>query len=315
MSIDSIALRFSLRSPSSTSADHDGGDEDQPPARDLAQRRDLGELGDRHELVAGIVCGVDDLRHRLGRLRAVVAVARAVPVVQQQDGAGAEARHRAAARSCRRRAWPCPRRPSSSRRRGSPGPPPPGARTGCGSRAARGRAGSERSRTRRDRGLGACQRARHVIGLGERQQRVVVAVRCDLVTVRADRRDDLGVLVGVPAEHEERRPDLARAQHLEHDGRGLQRRAVVERQRDHAVRGAVAVDDAAEERRVRRERAPREQHDAEDRDREQEPTRPADDRGADHGRDRGGQPAAMSASSTKRVRTCDFLTLPALSSS
>ena len=61
--------------------------------RQVAMRRGgrLGrQLGDGHELVAGGVRALDDLGHGLGGLAAVVAVAAAVGVVQEQDPAWLE---------------------------------------------------------------------------------------------------------------------------------------------------------------------------------------------------------------------------------
>ena len=292
MSIDSIALRFSLRSPSSTSPIVIAAATTSRQREILRSGCDLGELGDRDELVAGVVGCVDDLGHRVRRLRAVVAHARAVAVVQQQDRPRAEAGDGAAHDLVRAGLGGVPDalRPAddavAAALGGTVHERVPETVRGAEQLARRG------ARRVGDRDLRPCERRRDVVGLREREQRVVVAVRGDLVAVGADRRDDLRVLVGMPPQHEERRLDLARAQHLEHDGRRLERGPVVERERDHAVDRAVAVDDAAEEGGVRRERAPGEHRDARDDDGEQQPARPAGDRRADDGRGRGGERGA-----------------------
>ena len=160
----------------------------------LAGARDR-ELRDRHELVAGRVRALDDLGHGLDGLAAVVALAAAVGVVQQEDAAGPEAADRA----------------PHDRLGAGLGRVPDALRPAHHLvAAARGHArdegiaeavrGAEEQRVQlpaergRERGLRALELALDVRLRGERQQRVVVAVRRDLVALLAHAADQLGVL-------------------------------------------------------------------------------------------------------------------------
>ena len=196
--------------------------EEHEPERDAPGRRALGgrlggELGDGHELVARRVRALHDLGHGLGGLAAVVARAAAVGVVQQQDPARPEADGRA---------------PHDRLDAGLGGVPDALRPADDGVAAARGRARDERvaEPVRRaeeqrmgliaeralERGLGALELAVDVGLRGEREQRVVVAVGGDLVTLVADAADEVGVRLDMAAEHEEGGAHAARAQRIEH---------------------------------------------------------------------------------------------------
>ena len=192
---------------------------------------------------------VDDLRHGLGGLGAIVAVPRAVAVVQQQDRAGTEARDGAAHDLVDARLGRIPHalRPADDAV-AAPLGRPVHEEVAEAVRRAEERASAPRLPPPRSRSRFASSCRGDLVRRRERQQRVVVAVRGDLVPARADLRDQLRMLGRMPPEDEERRLDVSLAQHLEHPGRRLGGRPVVEGQRDHAVGRAVAVDHAAEER-------------------------------------------------------------------
>ena len=138
--------------------EHEPGDD--APRRGAPGGRPGRELGDGHELVAGGVRALDDLGHGLGRLAAVVAVAAAVGVVQQQDATRPEAADRAPHDRLDARAWRCPRRPSSSPRPRSRGArvarATNGLRKPCGARKSR---GARRLAERARRASARCARA------------------------------------------------------------------------------------------------------------------------------------------------------------
>ena len=77
-------------------------------------------------------------------------------------------------------------------------------RAGCGSRAACGTGAPGGAPMRRSDGVGALQLPRDLAARGEGQDGVVVAVGRDLVALAHHPLDDLGVPLGVLAEHEER---------------------------------------------------------------------------------------------------------------
>ena len=233
MSTVLMTPRFSLRRASSTSTATTAAATASTDAAHPPRRRAGGELGDGDELVA--LLGAP----RRGSAAAASAVwlrsppcARAVGVVEQQDRAGPEALDASAARSCRRRAAPCPRRPSSSRRRGSRASARRRRPTGCGSRGAPGTGAAAVDAGPGQDPLGLVSWSGDVGRAREGQQRVVEAVRGDLVALVADPPDDLGVRLGVPAEDEERRARVARAERVEDARRHVGGRPVVEGDRE-----------------------------------------------------------------------------------
>ena len=167
----------------------------------------LGQLGHGHELEAALAGGGEDPGQRRDGLRAVVARAGAVAVVQQQDRARLRGAWRSGRRSPRCPAGRCRRRCRSSRPPGSPAARRPAPRTGCESRAACGTAAPRGARPRLDLGLlGRAELVGDRLRPGEREQRVVVAVAGQLVALVHDPAGELGMGVHVAAQAEERAP-------------------------------------------------------------------------------------------------------------
>jgi len=93
------------------------------------------------------------------------------------------------------------------------------------------------------------------------QQRVAVAVQGDLVACRGDLGGERRAPLDLLADEEERRGHACRCEQLEHGGRALRMRAVVERERDPVlVREPQGDPEGGREQRHvrgRRRRAPR----------------------------------------------------------
>ena len=122
-------------------------------------------------------------------------------------------------------------------------------RTDCESRAVRGRAGARSAPERGgERVLGALELAIDIRLRREREQRVVVAVRGELVALVADPAHQLGVGLGVAAEHEERRTRVL-AQRVEHGRRSSADGPSSKVSASTRSCRPASGDDAAEERR------------------------------------------------------------------
>jgi hypothetical protein len=244
-------------------ADHDGGRDQRCPQRQAPARPQLlSQLRHRHELESQLLAGVEDLGKRLDRLRAVVAVARAVGVVQQHDRARVEGGH--AAIDDPLDAGLCGI-PDSGRPAHHAVAQP--SRHGHEERAAE---PVRRAEQRRRRSAGRShhrlvQRAQLVGDLGrplEGEQPVVVAVAGQLVPLLDDAPGDLRVGAHLPAQAEEGRPHVGGGQRIQDGRRELGAGPVVERDRRHRRRHLAAADHLAEQRGVGGERGPCEhQHD------------------------------------------------------
>ena len=72
-----------------------------------------------------------------------------------------------------------------------------------------------------------------------------------------DPLDELGVLLRMLAEHEERGAHALGAEDVENAGRRVDRRPVIKRQRSNLAADALAVDDTTEQRRAGTKHSPR----------------------------------------------------------
>ena len=123
-----------------------------------------------------------------------------------------------------------------------------------------------------EQSLGALQLSVHLRRAGKREDAVVVAMVAELVPLAHDSLDELRMALGVLAEHEERGPNTLGTEDVEDARRRVRRRPIIERQRNDILPDALAIDDAAEQRRAGTEHPPRTE-------REQQDSRDIDDPG------------------------------------
>ena len=245
------------------------------------------ELGDRHELEPALTRRLEDVRHRRDGLRPVAALAGAVAVVQEQDRAGPQ--HALAAGHDRVDA-----RAGGVEDGAGPAHHPvallPGHRRDERVSEAVWRPEELGRPCRRPRRRAALSAARNwctiARGPGEHEQRVVLAVARQLVALGDDPAGDVGMRAHLAPECEERGPRARIPERVEHPGRPLRARAVVEGDRHHRLGRRAEADHPSEEACVRCERRPRDRDQDEDGGCDDDLAGPAADLLPDHRRRR-----------------------------